>query len=967
MRNTSSYENTERKREKSSVEIPDAIDNEFAVVLWFFNVLHSRDEGFLNHHLYGDIHFWRSALIEPKETYKLEKFTPVIFSGHKKNEGIVVDKLTIASPDNLSMEMTCRLIELIFDNWKHGHAWKEICKGAVSDKFSINEQTEICISLLRKHKENGTFSEHTLQEVTKFFSQLDHSKLAPYFKDYLSDQEFIQYAFRHNLELDEQTYIKVIENELLNGKYENGIPNLITALKQNRYRFQTATIVNILKQVNTEDQLYKTIHLDLYNSGFSWSILDLNTKNRIQITSIYTFNRWYEVQLSTAIPIPEDADMAYRENRIACYIRNFYLTVELKDWAESLSLGYDFLTPTEDDILHVCKHTAETELWEKIKRICDIAIEKENLPALDKVLRDLVVNLNVETLHIWRFVYFYNLYLCLKYPEGVIEAFEMLIYSDAKTLIWSIYHDCNYHDGFKKEDVISSLMYLTKEEQCRILNRLIAEARTMEEVKNICNLEEITSLGNTSIEKLKLFLNFLREDLANTKINKAAIFNAYINLLIHSEGIAELEHYLPLCNYRNMPSEIRVTKNSDSISVNFEGAHSIHKCLYGYTDDDKYKYHHNEKGKKFETIVFGNAPCLSEGEQNDESVPTPTYCEGRIVINKKTNKHKSLSKSYEIPYYWCFNEKCVFPTMEYAHGIKHNFLYTSSLEETVSNKFGLLNVFGLWGLKLNSNELANVVCSSLNSAQRFFKHLKCNKCNIYLTPSKSSNYAYFQTNLFACSSCGIEVYLSHCLNSSCSEIVDSRESKKCPNEWYICNSCLACCDDERIKKRSFIRKETGQSELNMVGHREKHIFCPKCGQQLDGENNPDPEKSLRIIKYLETADKDLVKKKGSKDGKWFLVNLKVYAGRTSEKITADQLARRFASYGLSLTEANIATPEEPWYLISDKHKKGNLYSGAFTLNDVDNECTIICDCGFSINGSFTLVQYHNREKKEQSK
>ncbi len=108
----------------------------------------------------------------------------------------------------------------------------------------------------------------------------------------------------------------------------------------------------------------------------------------------------------------------------------------------------------------------------------------------------------------------------------------------------------------------------------------------------------------------------------------------------------------------------------------------------------------------------------------------------------------------------------------------------------------------------------------------------------------------------------------------------------------------------------------------------------------------------------------MVRSKGIRDGHWYLVNFKVYTVRLKDEISIEELARRFAQYGLSIKKADIATPEKPWYFVSDTPNQGDLYAGAFTLNDIKTTSNIICNCGYSMKVTFALAFYHNREKKE---
>ena len=76
------------------------------------------------------------------------------------------------------------------------------------------------------------------------------------------------------------------------------------------------------------------------------------------------------------------------------------------------------------------------------------------------------------------------------------------------------------------------------------------------------------------------------------------------------------------------------------------------------------------------------------------------------------------------------------------------------------------------------------------------------------------------------------------------------------------------------------------------------------------------------------------------------------------------IVRRFASYGLSVKKSDVATTEQPWYFVSDSPKEGDLCAGAFTLSDIVVKSRIICNCGYSVRGSYAIASYHNRVKRD---
>ena len=100
--------------------------------------------------------------------------------------------------------------------------------------------------------------------------------------------------------------------------------------------------------------------------------------------------------------------------------------------------------------------------------------------------------------------------------------------------------------------------------------------------------------------------------------------------------------------------------------------------------------------------------------------------------------------------------------------------------------------------------------------------------------------------MLSCPEYNNEVYLNYC--HDCKKgIIDSRDTKQCPNGLYICPSCDSCCSNQYfefmaeryriIGKRipSFITRNIGN------GHKDQQmVFCSKCGaQKTNMSNNPD--------------------------------------------------------------------------------------------------------------------------------
>lgn len=87
-----------------------------------------------------------------------------------------------------------------------------------------------------------------------------------------------------------------------------------------------------------------------------------------------------------------------------------------------------------------------------------------------------------------------------------------------------------------------------------------------------------------------------------------------------------------------------------------------------------------------------------------------------------------------------------------------------------------------------------------------------------------------------------DIYLSHCLNGECEDIIDSRDSVKCKSHgydgecgWYICKNCNVCCSSEKLIARKNNLERLGQEyKGHLIGHRNRGIICcSKCGNEMN--------------------------------------------------------------------------------------------------------------------------------------
>ena len=128
-----------------------------------------------------------------------------------------------------------------------------------------------------------------------------------------------------------------------------------------------------------------------------------------------------------------------------------------------------------------------------------------------------------------------------------------------------------------------------------------------------------------------------------------------------------------------------------------------------------------------------------------------------------------------------------------------------------------------------------------NKVMQKFKQLKCRSCGHMLFTDKSSGfnrYNYYTCINPTCSERGKIIYLNFCFKCK-TGLIDSRDTKQCPNDWYICPRCLACCNDEQYERqaqRYILTKRPIPLRIQEKmghGHNDKgEYFCPQCGGEI---------------------------------------------------------------------------------------------------------------------------------------
>lgn len=206
------------------------------------------------------------------------------------------------------------------------------------------------------------------------------------------------------------------------------------------------------------------------------------------------------------------------------------------------------------------------------------------------------------------------------------------------------------------------------------------------------------------------------------------------------------------------------------------------------------------------------------------------------------SKHQATN----LHYYWCIGKECfrsnldihadnVASWQEYSLITISRILGYEKLRETA---------FHLYEPDDSVRNLAAIAIK----AEKKFKQLKCRGCGHIMFPVNDggfNRYLYFTCRNPDCMEFNVRIYLNYCFK--CKRLIDSRDTKQCPNGSYVCNTCLSCCDDnlfEQVAMRYVQMRREVPFSLRMKfgqGHNNRGIFyCPECGNQLQNQKSDSP-------------------------------------------------------------------------------------------------------------------------------
>lgn len=269
-------------------------------------------------------------------------------------------------------------------------------------------------------------------------------------------------------------------------------------------------------------------------------------------------------------------------------------------------------------------------------------------------------------------------------------------------------------------------------------------------------------------------------------------------------------------------NEYQTVNEQNGVSYYFDKLYEVE--LFAIARSFNFKYNGFDEFCEFE---------IDEDNQDE-------FCECRL-----SNK---VADNQNIAFYWCGNKPCFRPPVRYCtddeweHYTILDFMRILGISPDYINMNGKRTKFGHY----------IILSSYLKNFAKFYEHLKCRECGKLIKPLDITNFASRAITEFSCTndSCSNRdtiIYINHCFNKQkCKTIIDSRDSKQCPNGLYICPQCGACCSTANFSLRinhlhmvgGIISERLKRFVENNLGHWEKHyFFCYKCGKAMHLRND----------------------------------------------------------------------------------------------------------------------------------
>lgn len=215
------------------------------------------------------------------------------------------------------------------------------------------------------------------------------------------------------------------------------------------------------------------------------------------------------------------------------------------------------------------------------------------------------------------------------------------------------------------------------------------------------------------------------------------------------------------------------------------------------------------------------------------AIRLPYFCEG-MKSQKKYKGHDC----------WICRHMTCYETCRNLHGPEQWEKYTllDFLSILGFDTEGLLQITTVGNVVPDGKYLQFI--GFVNRFREVLEHLYCRACGKVMLPYDTSNYNSYAVTQFSCynpdcpeyKNC---VYINHCMNGYCLAVIDSRDTKECPNHWRICPECASCCDKDLGQRGLMHAKVTGGYVARKWQHTIDHphnpneFYCPDCGLKME--------------------------------------------------------------------------------------------------------------------------------------
>ncbi|AIY12561.1 hypothetical protein [Cellulophaga baltica] len=475
-----------------------------------------------------------------------------------------------------------------------------------------------------------------------------------------------------------------------------------------------------------------------------------------------------------------------------------------------------------------------------------ISIREEIYRVFNKTSREEHINLfskthyqqdQIKEVEVFNLVKFY-----LNYTEDEVlkQSFIDTINSKASDFIKLHLFLSNYTNTIDYNNVVIYTGILSSYNQKRFFKKVLMLIETKVLTLTLNDLNKITTYNYLDNEYAKeidgVGLDFtlsiilkIASDLSNNEItSRNTIFDIIANQIKSPQDLLVIKGFFQKCDGRTTTKEFTVKKE-------------------GETEPSYYK---NKTDKK---------PRFAH------------FCDGRKAVNSNSGE-PILSRKENLEFWWCENVPC-FETCR------------KPVDSNNWRNYSLQDVLRILNINYSEKQY-EIVLAVINRVNRFLEHLKCKSCSNILRPNGRANYGFYGVSMFSCTNHDCEnpdkdVYLSHCLNGQCEDLIDSRETVKCrpsalenPDNcgWYICNNCYACCDSEKLNARKSRIESVGQNYLcHTEGHRNLGIICcTECGTETN-RNIFNSELYIRQLEWFKSMvdTESIVNSNQRQDGKWW--------------------------------------------------------------------------------------------------